>query len=65
MQARYDMCDQCIFNGATYLRFLLPHAMNTGGKLHSGERFSITGWRVRDVGDYGGSAVDITQRFHQ
>lgn len=39
--------------------------MNTGGKLHSGKRFGIIGWRVRDVGDHGGSTVDVAQRFPQ
>lgn len=46
-----------------YLGLLLPHAVDTGGQLHCGQRLHVVGRGVGDVGDHGGSTVDVTEGF--
>lgn len=48
-----------------YLRFLLPHAVDAGRQLDCVERVGVVGWRVGDVGDHGGSAVDVAEGLVQ
>lgn len=44
-----------------YLGLLLLHAMDAGGQLHRGQRLHVVCRGVGDVGDHGGSTVDVAQ----
>lgn len=46
---------------SAYLCLLFPHAVNAGGQLDGVEGVGVVGRGVRDVGDHGGSAVDVPQ----
>lgn len=37
--------------------------MDSGRQLHGGQRLQVVGGRVGDVGDHGGLAVNVSQRF--
>lgn len=42
---------------------LLPGAVDAGRQLHGGQRLQVVSGRVGDVGDHGGLAVNVSQRF--
>jgi len=50
---------------SVYLRFLLPHAVDAGCQLDSSERVSVVGGGIGDVGDHGGSTVDVAKGLPQ
>lgn len=50
---------------SVHLRFLLPHTVDAGCQLDSGEWVRVVGWGIRDVGDHGGSAVDVAEGLPQ
>lgn len=48
-----------------YLGLLFPHAVDSGGQLHRGQRLHVVRHGVGDVGDHGGLTVDVSQGFTQ
>lgn len=46
-----------------HLELLLPRAVHAGGQLHCGQCLHVARRGVGNVGDHGGSTVDVAQGF--